>query len=320
MRLVTRESQFLTSLESCKRESEAAFGDDRIILEQYLRDPRHVEVHIVGDSYGNVVHLHTRDCSLQRRHQKIIEETPAPGLSDNLRERIGGMAIRAVKAVNYVNAGTVEFLLNTATTDESRYVNDADFYFCKMNTRLQVEHPVTELITGLDLVEWQLRVAAGERLPITDQDRIPLSGHAMEARVYAETPASSGGGFLPSAGRVWHHRPPTRINAGVDGDGIRVDTGLRASASGRGEGGGGGGNWNNVGRSDGGGNGRRYDEEVTVHYDPLISKIITHGPDRRTALSRLRSALRRYELSGPGTNLRFLEGCASHPDFDHDRV
>ena len=134
------------------------------------------------------------------------------------------MAIRATKAVNYVNASTVEFLLDTATTDESRYVNDTDFYFCKMNTRLQVEHPVTKLITGLDLVEWQLRIAAGERLPVTDQDRIPLSGYAMEARVYAETPASSEGGFLPSAGRVWHHRPPTRINAGVDGVGMRVDT------------------------------------------------------------------------------------------------
>ena len=285
MRLVWSESEFLEKLEACKRESLNAFGDSRVLLERYLLQPRHVEVQVVADDYGNVVSLHERDCSLQRRHQKIIEEAPASDLSENLRQRLGEMGCRAAKAVGYVNAGTVEFLLESNKTKE-----DPEFYFCEMNTRLQVEHPITELITGIDLVEWQLRIAAGESLPITDPAAIPCRGHAFEARIYAENPGT--GNFLPTAGTVWHHKPPAPPNAvGVGEDnlrasnGVRVDTGIQAG------------------------------QEVGVDYDPMICKLVVHDESREKALEKLTDALKRYQLSGVPTNIDFLIRCAEHRTF-----
>eukprot|EP00979_Chaetoceros_neogracilis_P000241 scaffold71_cov265-Chaetoceros_neogracile.AAC.42 len=272
MRLVLNESDFLEALESCKRESQAAFGDARVILERYLVHPRHIEIQVMADTHGNVVHLHERDCSLQRRHQKIIEEAPS-NLSSELRQMMGDTAVKAAKAVNYVNAGTVEFLLDTQS-------NDGDFYFCEMNTRLQVEHPVTEMITEQDLVEWQLRIAAGEELPIKNQDLIPCIGNSMEARIYAENPAKD---FLPATGHVWHHHPPFPPNIG--GKNVRVDTGLQEG------------------------------KDISVYYDPMISKLIVHGKDREEARVRLIESLQNYQIAGVPTNIPFLIKCAQHPVF-----
>jgi len=271
MRIVWKESDFLSSLQACQREALNAFGDDRVLLEKYLHNPRHVEVQIVADSYGNVVHLFERDCSLQRRHQKIIEEAPASDLSMSLREEFGEMGKRAAKAVGYVNAGTVEFLLE-----------GDQFYFCEMNTRLQVEHPITELVTGIDLVEWQLRIAAGERLPIMVQSQITTAGHALEARIYAENPHRQ---FLPATGKVWHHVPPAKSNTGLSSDGVRVDTGIQAG------------------------------QEVGVYYDPMICKLIVHDTNRELALKKLIQALRSYQIAGVPTNIDFLIACAQHPTF-----
>lgn len=300
MRLVHSEGDFLSALESCRRESLASFGDDRVILERYLVDPRHVEVQVVADAHGNCVHLYERDCSLQRRHQKIIEEAPAGDLPAEVREEMGRMAVKAAQAVGYVNAGTVEFLLDTAappatstTANGANGVGGGGYYFCEMNTRLQVEHPITELITRQDLVEWQLRVAAGEELPIKDQARIPCVGHAFEARIYAENPARD---FLPATGKVWHHDTPAPPNVGavpVQNDGgssnggtaVRVDTGIQTG------------------------------RDITVHYDPMISKLIVHGPDRSSSLTALVNSLERYRIAGVPTNVPFLIECASHPAF-----
>jgi len=217
MRIVLKDSDFLPSLESCQRESLGAFGDTHVILEKYLQNPRHIEIQIMADNYNNAVYLYERDCSLQRRHQKLLEEAPASDLPIDIRRTMGEMAIQAAKAVGYHNAGTVEFLFDTQASTPT-------FYFCEMNTRLQVEHPITEMITGLDLVEWQLRIASGEPLPIRNQADIPCVGHAMEARVYAENPIKN---FLPSTGYVWHHRPPVSPNVGSKGS-ARVDTGIRS--------------------------------------------------------------------------------------------
>ncbi|GKY91623.1 methylcrotonoyl-CoA carboxylase subunit alpha, mitochondrial [Mayamaea pseudoterrestris] len=274
MRLVWNEGEFKAALESCQRESQASFGDSRVLLEKYLVRPRHVEVQVIADTHGNVVHLFERDCSLQRRHQKVIEEAPASDLDPELRRRLGEMGKRAASAVGYVNAGTVEFLLDTTEEDK--------FYFCEMNTRLQVEHPITELITGIDLVEWQLRIAAGQTLPITNQDDIGATGHAFEARIYAENPAR---GFLPATGNVWVHNPPAVINTGISSDGVRVDTGLQAG------------------------------QDISVYYDPMISKLIVHGPTRHAALDRLVMALKNYQIAGVPTNIDFLIKCAQHPTF-----
>jgi len=277
MRLVWKESEFRAALESCQRESQASFGDSSVLLEKYLIQPRHVEVQVVADAHGNCVHLWERDCSLQRRHQKIIEEAPASDLSATVRAKLGEMGKLAAQAVGYVNAGTVEFLLDTATLDANE---DPEFYFCEMNTRLQVEHPITELITGIDLVEWQLRIAAGEELPIKSQDDIPSRGHAFEARIYAENPARN---FFPATGQVWHHAPPANDD---DDDGVvRVDTGLRAG------------------------------QEISVYYDPMISKLIVHAPDRPRALHKLIRALKSYQIAGVPTNIDFLIQCAQHPTF-----
>jgi 3-methylcrotonyl-CoA carboxylase alpha subunit len=274
MRQVWNEKDFLLALESCKRESQSAFGDDSVILEKFLVHPRHVEVQVVADTHGNVLHLYERDCSLQRRHQKIIEEAPAADLDPDLRDELGEMGKRAAQAAGYVNAGTVEFLLDTQERGK--------FYFCEMNTRLQVEHPVTELITGIDLVEWQLRIAAGEELPIKNQSEVPCVGHAMEARIYAENPSRD---FLPATGNVWHHGTPAEPNTGVSRDGVRVDTGIKPG------------------------------QDITVYYDPMISKLIVHGENRTVALNRLISALKGYQIAGVPTNIDFLVKCAEHEVF-----
>jgi 3-methylcrotonyl-CoA carboxylase alpha subunit len=274
IRVVWKESEFLDKLEACQRESQNSFGDARVLLEKYLSKPRHVEVQVVGDHYGNYIHLYERDCSLQRRHQKIIEEAPASDLPPELRERFGEMGKRAAQAVGYYNAGTVEFLLDTQEPDQ--------FYFCEMNTRLQVEHPITELVTGVDLVEWQLRVAAGENLPILNQDDMPCYGHALEARIYAENPARH---FLPATGTVWHHAPPAQSNAGISADGVRVDTGIQEGA------------------------------EIGVYYDPMICKLVVHDDTREKALKKLVHSLQQYQIAGVPTNIDFLIRCAQHHGF-----
>ncbi|HKF73616.1 MAG TPA: biotin/lipoyl-containing protein, partial [Stellaceae bacterium] len=263
MRIVTEPAAFAPSLAAAKREAMTAFGDHRVLVERYLTKPRHIEVQVFGDRHGRVVHLFERDCSIQRRHQKVIEEAPAPSLGDGQRRRMGEVAIAAARAVGYVGAGTVEFI---ASGDV--------FYFMEMNTRLQVEHPVTEEITGLDLVEWQLRVAAGEALPL-EQDQIRCGGHAIEARLYAEDPQRN---FLPSTGLLTALTQPTE-------PGIRVDTGVRAG------------------------------DTVSVHYDPMIAKLIVRGKDRETAVRGLSRALAEYRVGGLATNREFLYRVACHPAY-----
>jgi len=261
MRRVAGPQDFASELQSARREAKAAFGDDRMIIERFITSPRHIEVQIFADSHGNFVHLFERDCTLQRRHQKVIEEAPAPGMTAGLRAAMTDAAIAAAKAVGYVGAGTVEFILKGSAP----LADDTPFYFMEMNTRLQVEHPVTEAITGFDLVEWQLVVAAGQGLPVR-QDDITISGHAVEARIYAENPVT---GFLPATGKVLHFKPPS-------GPGLRTDTG--------------------VGQAD----------EITSHYDPMIAKVIAHGDDREEAIARLDEGLAEFEFAGPQTNQSFL--------------
>lgn len=263
MRVVRSGAEFGEALAAARREAAGAFGDERMILERYLERPRHIEAQVFADRHGNTVHLFERDCSSQRRHQKIIEEAPAPGLNPDLRAELLAAAVRAAEAVNYRGAGTVEFLVD----------GDA-FYFLEMNTRLQVEHPVTELITGLDLVEWQLRVAAGQSLPLA-QAQIQAHGHAMEARLYAEDPER---GFVPSSGRIKHLQWPT-------GAQVRVDRGVDAG------------------------------DAVSVHYDPMIAKLVVHADDRETCRTRLQAALAATMIAGPVTNLGFLQALAAAPVF-----
>ena len=262
MRVVEKAADFETALAAAKRESQAAFGDDRMLVEKYLSRPRHIEVQVFGDRQGNVVHLFERDCSLQRRHQKVLEEAPAPGMTEARRRAMGEAAVAAAKAIGYVGAGTVEFIAEGEA-----------FYFIEMNTRLQVEHPVTEMITGQDLVEWQLRVAAGEPLPCA-QEALAISGHAFEVRLYAEDPARD---FLPATGRLSHLRFPAEDAR------LRIDSGVAEG------------------------------DEIGLHYDPMIAKLITWGEDRADALARLRAALRRTEIAGLTTNLGFLQAVAAHP-------
>jgi 3-methylcrotonyl-CoA carboxylase alpha subunit len=269
MRRVERALDFETELASAKREALAAFHDERVLIERYLATPRHIEVQVFGDSHGDIVHLFERDCSVQRRHQKVIEEAPAPGLSAEMRRVLGEAAAKAAAAVGYVGAGTVEFI-----ADASRGLSPDAFFFMEMNTRLQVEHPVTEAVTGLDLVEWQLRVAAGERLPLR-QDRITLTGHAVEARLYAEDPAA---GFRPSTGRV-------RAASFPSGPGVRNDSGVEEGSV------------------------------VGPFYDPMLAKVIAAGADRGEALRRLSQALESVRIAGPKTNLAFLVAIVAHPAF-----
>ncbi len=267
MRIVREASDFLPQLHSAKREAKNAFGDDRVILERYIENPRHLEVQVFGDQMGNIVHVFERDCSSQRRYQKVIEESPAPLISQDVRSRLLQAGVDAAKAVDYINAGTVEFIAPGDSLDE-----DGEFFFMEMNTRLQVEHPVTELVTGIDLVDWQLRVAAGEPLPL-NQDQISASGHAMEARLYAEDAAK---GFLPASGT---------INDVAFPDFARIDTGVTSNS------------------------------EVTVHYDPMIAKIIVHGKTRDAAINALRLALAHTQVSGLTTNQDFLYALASSEPF-----
>ncbi len=273
MRRVNYPDDFRGALESARREAAASFGDGRCLIEKYLTRPRHIEVQVFGDCRGQVVYLFERDCSLQRRHQKVIEEAPAPGVNDEMRAAMGEAAVRAAKAIGYAGAGTVEFIADVADG-----LSADRFHFMEMNTRLQVEHPVTEAITGLDLVEWQLRVAAGEPLPLS-QAELAIDGWAFEARVYAEDAAS---GFLPATGRLDHLALPENM--------ARIDSGVREG------------------------------DEITPYYDPMIAKLIAHGPDRRAALARLQAALRRSRAVGVTTNLPFLEALAKHPGFSRGDV
>ena len=261
MRVVTSAADFPQALASAQREAASSFGDDRVLVEKYLTRPRHIEIQIFADSQGTCVHLFERDCSIQRRHQKIIEEAPAPGMTLELRAAMGNAAVAAAQAVGYIGAGTVEFI-----------VEDGQFYFMEMNTRLQVEHPVTEMITGLDLVEWQLRVAGGQPLPLTQSD-LAINGHAIEIRLSAEDPARD---FLPSVGLLQHLSLPADI---------RVDAGVRTG------------------------------DRISPDYDPMIAKLIVHGPDRASALRKMASALRRAEVVGVATNLALLRAIIAHDDF-----
>lgn len=274
MRRVDAAADFTEALASAQREGANSFGDPRVLIEKYINAPRHVEVQVFGDSHGNVIHLFERDCSMQRRHQKVIEEAPAPGMDAATRAAFGAAAVAVAKAVNYVGAGTVEFI-----ADGAQGLKADGFYFMEMNTRLQVEHPVTEAITGLDLVEWQIRVASGEALPLR-QEQITLTGHAVEARLYAEEPER---GFLPSTGTLYALRLP-------EGEGIRVDSGVEEGGA------------------------------VTPYYDPMIAKIIAHAPTRDAALDRLRDALADTIVAGPKTNARFLQSLIDQPDFRAGRL
>jgi len=265
MRVVNSKAELNDGIASARREAESAFGDGRLLVEKYLTQTRHVEVQVFADNHGNCVHLFERDCSLQRRHQKIIEEAPAPGLSDEARRAMGEAAVRAAKAVNYEGAGTVEFLL---TADEH-------FYFMEMNTRLQVEHPVTELITDTDLVEWQLRIADGEKLPLQQTELYP-TGHAIEVRLYAEDPSN---GFMPAPGSLHHLHWPEHI------EGLRIDTGVQQG------------------------------DVISPHYDPMIAKLICYGDTREGARQHLLDALAGLEIVGPGSNTDFLRLLLNHQVF-----
>jgi 3-methylcrotonyl-CoA carboxylase alpha subunit len=270
MRRVDAAEAFAAALASCQREAVASFDDGRVLVEKYVTPARHVEVQVFGDAHGHVVYLFERDCSVQRRHQKIIEEAPAPGMTAQRRQQMGEAAVAAARAVNYSGAGTVEFIA----------APDGAFYFMEMNTRLQVEHPVTEMITGLDLVEWQLRVAAGEALPLR-QEQLAIHGHAIEARIYAEDPARE---FLPSIGTLVHMSTP------VTSPELRIDTGVRQG------------------------------DEITPYYDPMIAKLIVHGATRVEAVGRLRAALAEYRVVGVHTNVEFLHRLTSAASFAEGRV
>ena len=271
MRRVDAAADFAEALASCRREAAASFGDDRVLIEKYILSPRHIEVQVFGDSHGNVVHLFERDCSLQRRHQKVIEEAPAPGMDEATREAVCSAAVRAAKAVDYEGAGTIEFI-----ADASEGLRADRIWFMEMNTRLQVEHPVTEMITGVDLVEWQLRVASGEPLP-KRQDELSINGWAMEARLYAEDPAK---GFLPSPGRIDHHIIPAPH--GID---VRIESGLNRT------------------------------DTISPFYDPMIAKVIVHGEDRASVIADLAEVCSGTEVVPARTNAGFLTRLLRHPEF-----
>lgn len=272
MRKVERGVDFIVELGSCQREARNSFGDDKVLLEKFIENPRHIEIQIFGDMHGNYVHLFERDCSLQRRHQKVIEEAPAPGMTPELRRRMGEAAVSAARCVQYHGAGTVEFIV----PGREDLNDNTPFYFMEMNTRLQVEHPVTELITGLDLVEWQLRVAAGEAL-LKKQDELEISGHAMEARLYAEDPST---GFLPSPGPLQAVLWPD-----VNNSNVRIDTGVETGG------------------------------EVSGFYDPMIAKVIVWGNTRKQALERLLMAMEDTRVLGIKTNAGFLSRLVAQPAF-----
>ena len=268
MRIVEKSADFKAALASCKREAINSFGDDKVLVEKYLTRPRHIEIQVFADTHGNCVYLFERDCSVQRRHQKVLEEAPAPGMTEERRRAMGEAAVAAARAVGYVGAGTVEFIAN----------QDGSFYFMEMNTRLQVEHPVTEMITGQDLVEWQLRVACGEPLPLM-QAELAIHGHALEARIYAENPDNN---FLPSIGTLRHLRMPEAVSFSL-GDNpahpaaVRIDSGVRAG------------------------------DAISPFYDPMIAKLIVWGRDREEALALMANALTHYQVVGLTTNIAFLK-------------
>jgi len=269
MRVVQAAAELAAAIASAKREAKAAFGDDRLLIEKYVDNPRHIEVQVIGDSHGNLVSLFERECTLQRRHQKVIEEAPSPTLDARQREAVCAAARKAAGAVNYVGAGTIEF------------VSDGkEVFFIEMNTRLQVEHPVTELITGVDLVEWQLRVAFGERLPLT-QDQITMNGHAIEARLYAENPARN---FMPSVGTISTWCTPGEVN------GLRIDAGYRAG------------------------------DTVSPHYDAMLAKVIAWAPTRQGAIDRLNRGLEETDVRGIVTNIPFLSALVTHPAVRANRI
>ena len=270
MRLAGVEAGLEEALQGARREARSSFGDDRVLIERCIARPRHIEVQVFADAHGNAVHLFERDCSMQRRHQKVVEEAPAPDMPAAMRAAMGKAAVTAAQAIGYRGAGTVEFI-----ADASEGLRADRFWFMEMNTRLQVEHPVTEMVTGADLVEWQLRIAAGESLPV-EQAELSMAGHAVEARVYAEDPAR---GFLPSTGTVAHLAAPPQSAH------LRIELGVREGGA------------------------------ITPHYDPMIAKVIAHGEHRAAALRRLAGALRAFEVAGITTNLPFLSRLVAHPDF-----
>jgi len=280
MRIVEQAADFKAALASCKREAANSFGDDKVLVEKYLARSRHIEIQVFADSHGHCIHLFERDCSVQRRHQKVLEEAPAPGLSAARRNAMGAAAVAAASAVGYVGAGTVEFIVDCSLGA------DGAFYFMEMNTRLQVEHPVTEMITGLDLVAWQLAVAAGEPLPLT-QDQLRLDGHAIEARIYAENPDK---GFLPAIGTLHFMQTPAAVQFCVHSAPackalVRIDSGVREG------------------------------DAITPFYDPMIAKLIVWGPDRAAALAALAAALAQYRIVGLATNISFLQRLVSSSAF-----
>ena len=274
LRIVTKESELAQAIQSSQNEAKASFGDDRLFIEKYITEPRHIEIQVLGDKHGNVIHLGERECSIQRRHQKVIEEAPSPFIDEKTRAAMGAQAVALAKAVNYESAGTVEFIVD----------KDRNFFFLEMNTRLQVEHPVTELVTGLDLVEQMIRVAAGEKLSIKQED-VKLKGWAVESRIYAEDPYRN---FLPSTGRLVRYRPPAE--ATVAGKTIRNDTGVF-------EGG-----------------------EISIYYDPMIAKLCTHAPAREAAIDLMGDALDHFSIDGIGHNIPFLQAVMSHDRFRAGRL
>jgi len=273
MRAVEKSEDFEAALASCKREAISSFGDDAVLVEKYAQRPRHIEIQVFGDTHGNYVYLFERDCSVQRRHQKVLEEAPAPGMTEAMRREMGEAAVAAARAVNYVGAGTVEFIV------EQRSDGTMNFFFMEMNTRLQVEHPVTEAITGLDLVEWQLRVASGEKLPLA-QDQLRIHGHAIEARICAESPDNN---FLPATGtlHVYGLPPSVSFERGL----VRVDAGVREG------------------------------DAISPYYDSMIAKLIVHGDNREQALARLDEALAQLHIVGLSTNVQFLRHVVQSRSF-----
>ena len=269
MRIVRADAEMSDALDSAKRESKNAFGDDAVYVEKYIEGPRHVEIQVLADSYGNCIHLGERECSVQRRHQKMIEEAPSVAVSPELRARMGATAVAAAKAAGYVNAGTCEFLLD----------KDGQYYFLEMNTRIQVEHPVTELVMGLDLVQWQIRIASGEKLPFEQKTFTPR-GWAMECRITSEDPAN---GFLPSTGRIEYLHLPT-------GPGVRWDGGIEAGS------------------------------EVSLHYDPMLAKLIVHAPTRPLAIARMHRALLELTIDGVETSRGFHLRVMEHPEFQRGDI
>ena len=275
MRVVEQAADFDAALASCKREAVNSFGNDAVLVEKYVQRPRHIEIQVFGDSQGNCVWLFERDCSVQRRHQKVLEEAPAPGLMPSMRKQMGEAAVAAARAVNYVGAGTVEFIV------EQRRDGAMNFFFMEMNTRLQVEHPVTEAITGLDLVEWQLRVASGEPLPLL-QEQLKITGHAIEARICAENPDNN---FLPATGTLRVYRKPAA--SAFETSAVRIDDGVREG------------------------------DAISPFYDSMIAKLIVHADTREQALARLDEALAQTHIVGLATNVQFLRQVVRSPSFSH---